>query len=109
MEGTGRQTPAAHVGDVGDLRLYRNRAFIVGTAGKTREALLAEQDGEGVDADGVAGGSELALHVIDREIAFAHGNSQITDAVAGGRGLRATLRLAEEGGAFLRIVAEQIT
>jgi hypothetical protein len=74
--------------------------------GKTGETLLTEQDGEGVDADGVAGGSEFALHVIDREIAFAHGHRQIPNAVAGGRGLRSSLRLAEEGGAFLRVVAE---
>ena len=60
------------IGDGGDLRLDRGGAFLVGTAGKTREALLAEQDGEGVDADGVAGGSELALHVIDGETAFAN-------------------------------------
>ena len=57
----------------------------------------------------MAGGSQFALHVIDREIAFAHGHRQITDAVAGGRGLRSALRLAEEGGAFLRVVAELIT
>src|SRR5260370_24426508 len=105
-EGTGGQIQAAHIGDAGDLRLDRNRAFVIGAAGKTREALLTEQDGEGVDADGVAGGSQFALHVIDREVAFAHGNSQITDAVAGGRGLRPALRLSEERGAFLRVVAE---
>jgi hypothetical protein len=57
----------------------------------------------------VAGGSEFALHVIDREIAFTHSNRQITDAIAGGRGLRAALRLTEEGGAFLRVMAELIT
>ena len=54
----------------------------------------------------MAGGSEFALHVIDGEIAFAHGHGQITNAVAGGRGLRSALRLAEEGSAFLRVVAE---
>ena len=99
----------AHIGDVGDFRLYRSRAFVIGTAGKTGEALLTEQDGEGVDADGVAGGSQFLLHVIDREIAFPHGNRQITDPITGGRRLRITLRLAEEGGAFLRIGAELIT
>jgi len=56
----------------------------------------------------VAGGSEFALHVIDGEIALAHGYSQITDAIAGGRGLRTALGLAEEGSAFLGIVAELI-
>src|SRR6266567_4074143 len=49
---------------------------------------------------------ELTLHVIDGEIAFAHGHGQIANAVAGGRGLRSALGLAEEGSAFLRIVAE---
>src|ERR1035437_5802512 len=65
--------------------------------------------GEGIDADGVAGGSEFALHVIDGEIALAHGHRQITDPIAGGRRLRSALRLVEEGGAFLRVVAELIT
>src|ERR1017187_10102348 len=88
---------------------HRNRAFVVCAAGKTREALLTEQDGEGIDADGVAGGSEFALHVIDGEIALAHGHRQITDPIAGGRRWRSALRLAEEGGAFLRVVAELIT
>src|SRR5712692_9435565 len=97
---------AAHVGDIGDLRFYGDRALVVGASGKTREAFFAEQDGEGVDADGVAGGGEFALHVIDREIALAHGYRQITDAVAGGRGLRTALWLAKEGSAFLGIVAE---
>jgi len=54
----------------------------------------------------MTGGSEFSLHVIDREIAFAHGYGQITDAVAGGRGLRTALWLAEEGSAFLGVVAE---
>jgi hypothetical protein len=56
----------------------------------------------------VAGGGQFALHVIDREIAFAHGDGQIPDAVAGGGGLRSAFGLAEEGSAFLGIVAELI-
>src|ERR1039458_1066934 len=105
-EGTRGQIQAAYIGDVGDLRLHRNRALVVGAAGETREALLSEQNGEGVDADGVTSGSEFALHVIDGEIAFAHSHRQITDAIAGGRGLRAALRLTEEGSPLLGIVAE---
>jgi hypothetical protein len=69
-------------------------------------ALFAEQDGEGVDGDGVAGSGQFAPNVIDREIAFAQGDGQIADAVAGGSRLRSTLRLAKEGGAFLGAVAE---
>ncbi len=57
----------------------------------------------------MADGSEFALHVIDREVPFTHGNRQITDAIAGGRRLRSALRLAEERGAFLRVVAELVT
>src|SRR6266542_3645132 len=109
LKGYGKNTgtdPSGARRDLGDLRFHRHRTLVVGATWKTREALLTEQDGEGVDADGVASGSEFAPHVIDREIAFTHGNRQITDAVAGGRGLRPTLRLAEEGGALLRVVAE---
>src|SRR5271165_771713 len=93
---------------MGDLRFHRNGALVIGAAGKTREALLTEQDGEGVDADGVASGSEFAPHVINREIAFAHGYHELPNAVAGGRGLRTALWLAEEGSAFLRVVAKLI-
>jgi hypothetical protein len=39
---TGREIQAAHVGDIGDLRFDRNRALVVGAAGKARETLLAE-------------------------------------------------------------------
>ena len=98
----------AHIGDVGDLRFHRSRALVIRAAGKTREALFTKQHGEGVDANRVAHGSEFPLHVIDREIAFSHGNGQITDAVAGGGGLRSTLWLAEKGSALLGIVSEQM-
>jgi hypothetical protein len=57
----------------------------------------------------MADGGELPLNVIDREIAFAHGDGQITNAVARGSGLRTPLRLAEEGGTFLGVVAELMT
>src|ERR1035438_839978 len=58
----GGQIQAAHIGDVGYFWLHVSRAFVVSAAGKPGEALLTEQDGEGVDADGVAGGSEFPLH-----------------------------------------------
>jgi len=96
----------AHIGDIGDLRFHRSRALVISATGKTREAFFTKQHSEGVDANRVARGSEFPLHVIDREIAFPHGDRQITDAVASGGGLRSTLRLAEEGSALLGIVAE---
>jgi hypothetical protein len=64
----------AHIGDRRDLRLHDRGALVVGAARETREALLAEQDGKGVDGDGVPGGGKFTLHVIDREIALAHGD-----------------------------------
>src|SRR2546425_12686042 len=39
----------------------------------------------------MTGGGEFARHVIDREIALPHGHRQITDAIAGGRGLGSAL------------------
>ena len=54
----------------------------------------------------MAGGGEFPLYVIDREVALAHGYGQIPDAVADRGGLRSTMRLAEEGGAFIGVVAE---
>jgi hypothetical protein len=82
------------------------RPLVVQAARQTREALLAEQDRQSIDADGVAGGGQLSLHVIDREIAFAHGHGQITDAVASGSGLGTAMRLTEEGLAFGGVVSE---
>jgi hypothetical protein len=60
----------------------------------------------GIDGDGVAGSGQFATNVIDREIAFAQGDGQIADAVAGRSRLRSTLRLANEAVAFLGAVAE---
>ncbi len=120
-KGTNRNSPAKGYGRnrgtdpngahrcVGDFRFHCHRSLLIGAAGKTREALLTKQNGEGVDADGMTGGGEFALHVIDREIALAHGHRQITDAIAGGRGLGSALWQTEERSAFLRIVAELIT
>jgi len=54
----------------------------------------------------VTGGGEFPLHIVDREIAFAHRHGQSANAVAGGGGLRSALRLPEEGGAFVGVVAE---
>ena len=54
----------------------------------------------------MSGGGQFALHVIDREIALAHGYRQIPNAVARGRRLRTALRPAEEGSALLGIMAE---
>lgn len=56
----------------------------------------------------MAGGGEFLSNVIDREIAFAHGQRQIADAVAGRCRLRSTLRLAKEGGAFVGVVTELV-
>jgi hypothetical protein len=43
-KGTGGQIRAAHISDLGDLRLYGGRALVIRTAGEAREAFLAEQD-----------------------------------------------------------------
>jgi hypothetical protein len=54
----------------------------------------------------VTGGRRVPAACHNREIAFAHGYRQITDAVAGGSGFGPALWLAEKGSAFLGIVAE---
>ena len=54
----------------------------------------------------MAGLSQLALHVVDREVALAQGHGRLADAVAGGSRARAALNLAEEGGALLGVMAE---
>jgi hypothetical protein len=57
----------------------------------------------------VAGGGQFPLQVVHREIAFAHGHSQIPNLVAKGSGWRAALRLTEEESAFFVVVAELVT
>ena len=49
--------------------------------------------------------AEFALDIVDREVAFAHGDGQFADRIAGGRSVTARGR-AEEGGALFRVVAE---
>ena len=94
-----RQIQAAHIGDLGDVGLEGGRAFLIAAARQSGEALLAQQHGQGVDADGVIAGGQFALDVVDREVAFAQADDQLADWVAGGRRVRAGER-AEEGRAF---------
>lgn len=98
----------ADVGDLGDVRLDGGGTLDVGPAGKTREALFAKQDGEGVDGDGEVESVEFLANVVNGEIAFAHGDGQIPHAVTSGSGLGTALRQTEERCAFMGIVSELV-
>jgi hypothetical protein len=50
---------------------------------------------------------QFALDVVDREVALAQGHHPLADRIAGGRRVR-TGEGAEEGGAFLGVVAELV-
>ena len=108
-EGAWGQVQAADVGDSGDLGFHRGWALLVGATGETGEALFAQQQGEGIDADGVAGLGEFPLDVVDGEVAFAQGYRQLPDAVASRGRLGAAMGLAEEGGALEGVMAELMT
>jgi hypothetical protein len=51
---------------------------------------------------------QLALNVVDREVALAQRHHQLADRIAGGCGVRAG-EGAEEGRALLEVVAELVT
>ena len=56
--------------------------FLIEVPGQACEALLAEEDGEGVDADGVPRVGQFASDVVDGEVSLAHGDGQVPDAIA---------------------------
>jgi len=93
---------------LGGLGLDAGGTFLIAAAGEAGKALLAQQYRQGIDADAVAGLSQFALNVVDREVALAQGHGRLAHAVAGGSRARAALNLAEESGALFGVVAELV-
>src|SRR5262249_41291097 len=70
------------------------------------EALGGKERGKGADAAAVAGLGQLALDVIDGQVAFAHGEDQVADRILRGRGGGLLARGGKEGGAPVCVVAK---
>ena len=107
-EGARLQAQGADVRHGGRLGAGGLGPFLVEAPGQAREALLAEEDREGVDADVVPGGGQLAADVVDGEVPLPHGDDQIADAIARRRRVRPLAGSREEGGALGGVVAELV-
>ena len=100
------QIQPADIGDFGAFGLEAGGALLVEAAREAGEALFAQEDGEGIDADSVPSLRQVALNVIDGKVALAHRHYQLTNRISGRRRASAARGLAEEGGTLLRVMAE---
>ena len=57
----------------------------------------------------MAGGGQLALDIVDREVSLAQGDGQFPHPVAGGRRLRPPANRLKEAGALAEIMAKLMT
>jgi hypothetical protein len=86
----------AHIRDPGAVGLEGSGALLIATTRQPGEALLAQQYGKGIDADGVLARGQFALNVVDREVALAQSHHLSADRIAGRSGVR-TREGEEEG------------
>src|SRR5262249_47259748 len=89
-EGGGTEAQHSDIGGCGRLGPDGLAPSVVTPPRQAGEALLAEQEDERVDADGVTGLGQLAPDVVDGEVALAHGHDEAADTIpdrAGGRPL----------------------
>lgn len=68
----GGQAQGADVGNVGGLGFDGGWAFVIAAAGQAGEPFFAEKEAQGINADGLTGGRQFTLDVVDGEILFAH-------------------------------------
>ena len=107
-EGARLQAPGADVRHGGRLGPGGLGPFLIEAPGQTREARLAEEGREGIDAEVVPGGGPLAAEVVDGEVPLPHGDDQVADAIAGGGGVWPLADGREEGDALGGVVAELV-
>jgi hypothetical protein len=60
------------------------RTFFIKASRQAGKAFLAEQHTESIDADSMSALGQLALDVIDGQIAFAHGDDEFADRITSG-------------------------
>jgi hypothetical protein len=106
----GAEAQRPDIGGCGRLGPEGLGPFVVAPPGQAREALLAEEEDKGIDADGVTGLGQLALDVVDGQVALAHGHNEAADPIPDGagrlpRGFRGE-EARPEGGVVAELVAE---
>lgn len=105
----GGQVEQADISDGGRFGADGLRSFVIEPAWQACEAFLAEQQGQGGDADVVSRGCQLTLDVVDREILFAQGDDPFADAIAGRCGAWTAWRGRGEGLTLGGVVSELMT
>ena len=108
-EGSGDEAQGPDVSHGRRFGPERLGPFLIEAPGQACEALLAEEDGEGVDADGVPRVGQFASDVVDGEVSLPHGDGQVPDAIALGGGVRSRGGRGEEHGPLGGIVSELMT
>ena len=104
----GCQAQGPHVGRGLDRRPGRRGAFVIEAAWQAGEAFLTQQDGEGIDADGVSGLGQFALDVVDGEVPFAHGHDEFAYLIADWGVARPRLNRLKEAALLVGVVAELV-
>ncbi len=109
-EGARLEAQGADIGHGGRFGPGGPGPLLIEAAGQAREALLAEEGRQGIDADMVAGDGQLAADVVDGEVPLAHGDDQVADAIARGAGCgpwpAGGKKAAPLGGVVAELVAE---
>ena len=107
-ERTGFQAQGPHVGGGRVPGRSACGTFLIEASRQAGEAFLAEQDGEGIDADGVSGGGQFALDVVDGEVPFAHGHDEFAEPITNGGVSWPMLDRLEEADLLIGVMAELV-
>jgi hypothetical protein len=108
-ERAGLQAQGPHVGRGLSSWPERCGPFVIEAAGQAGEAFLAQQDGEGIDTDGVTGQGQFALDVVDGEIAFAHRHDEFADTITNWGETWPVRDGLEEADLLIGVMAELVT
>jgi hypothetical protein len=107
-EGTRRQIEFLDIGDRGGFRSDRGWPLIIPASRKTLESLLAQESGQGIDADAVPGSRQFALDIIDRQVLFAHSDGQVSYPITHGGALGPMFDVRKEGVPFFGIMPKLV-
>ena len=104
-EGARLVIEGADIGDGGGFGPDGGGTFVVASLRQTSEAFLAQQDGQGVNADGVASGGQFALNVVDGQVLFAKSDDEFTGPIAQGSVVGPSAKDLKESLAKVAVVA----
>jgi hypothetical protein len=100
------QIEGAHVGNGGGIGTNNDGTVFIASSWQTCEALLTQEDGKRMNADGVAFRGEGALNVKHGQVLFAQRNGAVADQIAHRGMVGSRTPCGEKGGAMVSIVAE---